>query len=132
MPGVAHTGTDWDQQEARETTVPNDRCVWCKLPQDEWDEEIEAVPVGEEEIVCSNCLGDLREYGRYEKLQISVSSAFGPAVRIIVLDYLEELASELSDRFPDDPDIYYLTTELSNAKGTENLEHDDGEGSRIS
>ncbi len=117
MPGVAHTGVEWEQESARQTPVDDNHCVWCKLPQEEWDDGVEAVSVGDEEVICSNCLGDLRAWERYEKVVTQVSSAYGPAMRAIVRDYMEELIQELTERFPDDPDFYFMPTYQSNAAG---------------
>ncbi|QLG47904.1 hypothetical protein [Natrinema halophilum] len=54
----------WETDEARAESVDDDRCVWCKWPRDEWDDDVDAHEIDTGEVVCSNCLGDQRRYKR--------------------------------------------------------------------
>lgn len=60
----------WDRDEARTEPVDDDRCVWCKWPRDEWDDDVEGHEIDTGEVVCSNCLADQRAYKRKTILSI--------------------------------------------------------------
>lgn len=105
----------WDQDEARSTPVPSDTCIFCKLPEKDWDDDLERKELDTGEILCSRCHGDLREYTRYRKFLIVVSDAYAPAARTIIHDHLEQIARELADVFEDDPNLPFLDTVRSDA-----------------
>lgn len=110
----------WDQQPARNIAVDADTCVFCKLPKDQWDDDVDAVDLSTGEIVCSQCLRDLREYNRYRKFLIVVSDGYAPAARTIIHEGFEEMARDLADVYDDDDQLPWLETMYSDAN------HSDG------
>lgn len=67
---------NWDDEQARETPVDGDRCVYCKVHTDESSEDVEYVPVGDSEALCTNCLEDHRRYKRSRTFMLYIHSAF--------------------------------------------------------
>ena len=101
--------TQWDETEARETPV-TDGCIWCKQPPDD------PIPIGDAEVICQQCRGDLREYGRYRQAELYVTAGLEPSLRRIVLDHWDEIRAELIRQHADDPaHLFPLPTRKSNA-----------------
>lgn len=101
----------WPETEARATPV-TDGCVWCKqtVP------TAVHIPVGADEYLCPNCLGDLREWGRFRQAEIFVTAGLEPALQRIVLDHWDSVRAELCAQYDDDPaDLFPLPTRKSNA-----------------
>ena len=90
-------GDDPEVTEARETPVDGDRCVLCKNLRDEWDSDVDAVPVGDDETVCGNCLGDLRMYKRTSNALLFVNDAFGEDVARIFYDHHTAAMAEAAE-----------------------------------
>jgi hypothetical protein len=110
-------GKEWEEQEARETPVPKYRCLWCKIPMDEWAEETESVEVETGEVLCSECIMDLRYYKRFLTVQIAAHDGFGPEVRRLMGKHFNNMAEDMEELFPDDKDAFLQPPRNSNAHG---------------
>ena len=109
---------EWDEAEARETPVPEYRCLWCKIPMDEWGEDVRCVEVGTEgEVLCSECRKDLRYYKRFLTVQIAAHDGFGPEVRRLMGKHFKNMAEDMEDLFPGDKDAFLQPPRNSNAHG---------------
>jgi len=113
---------DWTQQDARQTPVDSDKCLFCKIPRDDWDTDVSPVLVGGGEVLCSNCLGDLRQYQRYQYIMTFVSGGFAPGAKHIIHQHFEEARDEVVNQYPDDAGMFPIPTQKSDAEGQESLE----------
>lgn len=95
---------EWTETEARETPVPDYRCVWCKLPRAEWDESVPAHELDTGEALCGTCLRDLRYYKRVLSVQIVAHDGFGPAVKQAIDRHLRNLMEEVRELTDTPPD----------------------------
>lgn len=98
----------WEQTSARETPVESGVCIWCK-------QEPAEIRVGQEEHLCENCRGDLREFGRHKFVEFYVSSELHPTAQRIALDHYDAVRTELYQLHKGDPDIDLQPTVKSNA-----------------
>jgi len=109
---------EWAVTEARETEVADYRCVFCKVPQAEWAEDMERHELNTGESLCGECLRDLRYYKRVLSVLIVAHDGFGPAVRQAVDRHFHNLIEEVRELTdtPADKEILRPPHE-SNARG---------------
>ena len=109
---------EWAVTEARETKVEDYRCVFCKVPQAEWAEDMERHELNTGESLCAECLRDLRYYKRAFSVLIVTHDGFGPAVRQAVDRHFHNLTEEIRELTdtPADKEILHPPDE-SNARG---------------
>lgn len=111
---------EWTRTEARETPVEG-RCLWCKARPGKAPDDVEWVPVGEDEQLCSRCRADMREYGRAVLVQYWASSGLDAAVRRILKDAWEtHVQPALAELYSDDHRLFQMPRVRSDAYG-----HDD-------
>jgi hypothetical protein len=116
---------DWTDEQAREEPTPRAKCVWCKC----WPNESESVFLSTGERLCSNCLGDLREWKRTRFADMLVAPSLEDTIRSALLDDWQEMMDLLAQIHGDDPKLKTLPSRTSNAN--EHREHGDGtEGDR--
>jgi len=114
--------TDWTQQDARQTPVDSDKCLFCKTPRSDWNDDVTPVSVGGGEVLCSNCLGDLRMYNRYQMVMSFASGGFGPDAKQIIQQHFEQAREELVEKHPDDAAMFPVATTRSDAEGRYQVE----------
>jgi hypothetical protein len=116
-------GDDPHVQDAREAPVDGDRCIVCKTLRDEWDSAVEAIPVGGDETLCSNCAEDLRMYKRTSNALLFVNDAFGEDVAQVFYKHHKNAMAEARDMIGQDtPPNVWLS--WSNARSRRRLELD--------
>lgn len=110
--------TDWDEKDAEETEVSDLRCVWCKIHMEEWPDDLRAREIDTGEVLCENCLKDLRRYKRILSVQIVAHDGFGPAVRQAIDRHLKDMLEEVRELTGADPDEDIIRPPMdSNAHG---------------
>lgn len=128
-PGPAE---QWTRQIARETPV-EDRCLWCKIEPEASDSGVEFVPVGDDELLCSRCRKDLREFKRSVHVQYWASTGLAASVRRLLKDvWQDHIQPELDWMHTDDGELYLMPYIKSGAQHHDNpgleaieeLEHD--------
>lgn len=119
-------GDDPQVQDARQAAVDGDRCVLCKNLEDEWEDDVDRIPFGEDEAICSNCAGDLRMYKRTSNALLFVNDAFGEDVARVFFKHHKRAMSEAADMVGQDtPPNVWLS--WSNARSRRRLEIDEDE-----
>ena len=104
-PGQAE---QWTRQIARETPVKG-RCLWCKIEPEAADPDVEFVPVGDDEQMCSRCRADMREYKRSIHVQYFASSGLAPSVKRILRDAWDNYVQpELARIHGEDHELYEM------------------------
>lgn len=104
--------------EQTRTEPVTDGCVWCKKTEEEAAEDVEFVPVGEEEQLCTPCLGDLRWYKRAVSWQFVLHSDFPEEFKEAVFEDVSEAFNETVDEFGyEDVDTMHHRHTTSNAAG---------------
>lgn len=91
---------DWTDKEAAETPVEYGRCMWCKIPREEWDEDVEALTVdgmGDTETLCSSCRTDLRLYKRVYSVQVCAHDGFGPEAKRVIGRHFSAMLKEVEE-----------------------------------
>jgi len=116
---------EWTEEEARETPVPEYRCLWCKIPMDEWGEDTRTVELGTVEVLCSHCHEDIRFYKRFLTVQIAAHDGFGPEVRRLMGKHFNNMAEDMEEIFPGDKDAFLQPPRNTNAHGRR-YEHEAG------
>lgn len=101
----------WDEARAREEPVETGCCLWCKS--ETVPDERTLLKTGE--VLCDACLGDAREWGRTERVQLYVWRGLEPAVRRVVISHWRDAAEELDDLYEAHEDLFVLPTVKSNA-----------------
>jgi len=117
-------GDDPQVQDAREAPVDRDRCVLCKNLSDEWADDVDGFPVGDDEQICENCLGDLRMYKRTSNALLFVNDAFGEDVARVFFKHHKRAMAEADEMVErDTPPNVWLS--WSNARSRRRLDLDE-------
>lgn len=105
----------WSRDAARETPV-TDGCLFCGIAERDAEDDVEYVPVGDDERLCDRCRADLREFTRSLFVQLWCSRGLDPAVRRVVQDaWRTEVQPELSRLYREDDALYQMPEVLSDA-----------------
>lgn len=96
-------------EEARSEPV-EEGCLWCKR------EPEDPVPVGEDEVLCQNCHGDLREFGRTRFSVWLVSSEHEEEAQRILAEQYDFIEQALLTVYDEDDRLFELPTIKSNAE----------------
>ena len=91
---------EWTDKEAEETPVEWGRCLWCKIPKEEWAEDVEAITVEDgkvTETLCSSCRTDLRLYKRVYSVQVCAHDGFGPEAKRVIGRHFSAMLEEVEE-----------------------------------
>lgn len=119
-------GGEWSDQEAEEIPVEHGRCVWCKIPQEEWAEDVEAVTVDDgdsTETLCSSCHTDLRLYKRVYSVQVVAHDGFGPEAKRVIGRHFSAMLEEIEEVMGEDGAAMLRPPVDSNAAKGRDLSH---------
>lgn len=101
---------EWTAADARTEPVDAERCLWCKHPASD-----DALPVGEDERLCRECAGDLREFKRNRFVDFLVASSLRSSTQQALLESWSDVQATLVEWHRDDPTLNMLPARESHA-----------------
>lgn len=111
-------GREWSDEEAKQTPVDPERCVFCKVPRHEWDPEVVGYPVegpDGSEVICSSCHTDLRLYKRVYSVLVLAHDGFGPEAKRVIGRHFNRMLEEIEALMPEDEEATLRPPTDSNA-----------------